>query len=130
MTMGPDPITSTDFRSSRLGTTHPRLSKIVPHGASPGALEQGAEVVEVVGSVVRSWSGFRVVLHAEHRALEQAQALDHAVVEVDVADRRRAERRLERLPRRCRDVRPGGRPLRFRGNGGFPGTVRYSLFSG
>jgi hypothetical protein len=25
MTIGPDPITSTDFRSSRFGTPHPRL---------------------------------------------------------------------------------------------------------
>jgi len=85
-------------------------------------------VVEVVGGVVRSWSGFRVVLHAEHRALEQAQALDHAVVEVDVADRRRAERRLERLAGPCRDVRPGGRPLRFRGNVWFLRIVRFQAF--
>ena len=59
-------------------------------GASSGALEQGAEVIEVVRGVVRAGSGLRVVLHAEHRALEQAQALHHAVVEVDVADHRRA----------------------------------------
>ena len=44
----------------------------------------------MVGGVVRSGGGFRVVLHAEHRAAEQAQALDHAVVEVDVAHDGRA----------------------------------------
>ena len=83
-----------------------------------------------------------MVLHAEDRALEQAQALHHAVVEVDVADHRGAVRRLERLPRPRRHVGPGGGPLRFRGNawrncvGRFRGnvwflrTVRQSWLSG
>src|SRR5260370_1321267 len=110
MTIGPDPITSTDFRSSRLGTVHPqgsvgppelwppRLWPKIGHAASSRALEQGAEVVEVVGGVVRAGSGLGVILHAEHRAVEQPQALHHAVVEVDVADHRRAVRRLELPP--------------------------------
>src|SRR5204862_2541991 len=70
-----------------------------------------------VGSVVRSWAGFRVVLHAEHRAVEQAQALDHSVVEVDVADDRRAVRGAEWLPGLIWHVGPGhGGVARFRGN--------------
>src|SRR5579864_2753474 len=115
MTIGPDPITSTDFRSSRLGTADP--------------FEEGAEVVEVVGGVVRAWSGFRVVLHAEHRALEQPQALHHAVVEVDVADHGGAVGGAERLPRPRRHVHPGGRAGRFRGNVRFLRLVRYLRFT-
>src|SRR5260370_12121347 len=106
MTIGPDPSTSTDFRSSRLGPALP-----FEQAFRAGRTEQGAEAVEVVGGVVRAWSGFRVVLHAEHRALEQAQALHHAVVEVDVADHGRAVRRLERLPPFRRPVPPGAGPL-------------------
>jgi hypothetical protein len=43
--------------------------------ASSRALKHGAEVIEVVGGVVRAGGGLRVVLDAEHRAVEQAQAL-------------------------------------------------------
>jgi hypothetical protein len=46
----------------------------MPGAASSGALKHGAEVIEVVGGVVRAGGGLRVVLDAEHRAVEQAQA--------------------------------------------------------
>src|ERR1700719_4391283 len=107
MTIGPDPMTSTDFRFSRRGTAHPHnpvrpqaraQSTFVcsfggyntrncrPSARSPssGPLEQGTEVIKVVSGIVRTRSGLGVILHAEHRALQQSQALQHAVVEVDV----------------------------------------------
>src|SRR6266481_2419236 len=71
MMIGPDPMTSTDLRSSRLGMP---------------SLHQLAELSEQAGRVVRSGRGLRVVLDAESRRVQQPQALDHAVVEVDVGD--------------------------------------------
>src|SRR5579862_9353058 len=85
-------------------------------GASSGALQQGAEVVEVVGGVVGAGGGFRVVLDAEDRAVEEAQALDHAVVQVDVADHRRTVGGVEGLAGPGRYVGPGSAVARFRGN--------------
>ena len=41
--------------------------------------------------VVRARRRLGVVLHAEGRRVQQPQPLDHAVVEVDVGDRGRAE---------------------------------------
>src|SRR5262249_30688571 len=77
MTTGPGPMTSTDLRSSRLGTagTPP-----------PGPLHQGAERVELPGRVVRAGGRLRVVLHAERGHVKQPQSLHHAVVEVHVTD--------------------------------------------
>src|SRR5215472_7454621 len=92
MTIGPDPITSTDLRSSRLGIA---------------TLHQGAELVEVVNRVVRAWGRLRVVLDAEGRVVQQPDPLDDAVVEVDVADHGGPVRGVERLARRVRHVRPG-----------------------
>ena len=43
-------------------------------------------MVKVISGVVRAGSGLGVVLHAEHRAVLQPQALHHAVVEINVAD--------------------------------------------
>ena len=88
MTIGPDPMTSTDRRSSRLGMR-----------TSPGAVHQRAELVEQPGRVVRARRGLGVVLHAERRPVQQPQALDHAVVEVDVGDLGRAEVGAERRAR-------------------------------
>src|SRR5436309_6993500 len=50
--------------------------------------------VEEIQRVVRSWPGLRVVLDGGAGDLEQRQPLDGAVVEVDVAERGRAEVRL------------------------------------
>ena len=56
------------------------------------------------------------ILDAEDRMVEQAQALDHAVVEVDVADHGRAVRGIEGLAGPGRDVGPRRGVARFRGN--------------
>ncbi len=77
-------------------------------------------MVEVVRGVVRAGSRLGVVLNAEHRALPQAQALDHAVVEVDVTDRRRAVRGVEWLQGPGGHVGPGAALARFRGNVALP----------
>ena len=47
-------------------------------------------MVKVISGVMRAGSGLGVVLHAEHRAFLEHKALYHAVVEIDVADYRRA----------------------------------------
>src|SRR5579875_3978662 len=93
MTIGPDPMTSTEFRSPRRGIAH-------------SCLHQGAEFLEKTAGVVRARRRLRVVLDAEDGPVEQPEPLDHAVVEVDVADRRTAVGRLERTARPGRDVRP------------------------
>ena len=54
----------------------PRLRRVAHHVREP--------VEEVVG-VVRAGRRLRVVLHAERRDVEAVEALDHVVVEVDVA---------------------------------------------
>src|SRR5437868_12707834 len=69
MTIGPEPMTRMDLMSLRLGTGHDLT-----------------ELVEQVGGVVGTGGGLGVVLHAEGPAVEQPQALDALVVEVDVAD--------------------------------------------
>src|SRR6187402_192888 len=68
MTIGPEPITSTRLMSVRLGTFFHFVE----------------ELPEEVIRVVRAWCRFRVVLHAEHRLRLVAQALDGAVIEIDV----------------------------------------------
>src|SRR5579859_3827480 len=80
--MGPEPMTSTERRSSRLGTA--------------GPLHQRAENGELTRGVVRAGCGLGVVLDAERGRVEQPDPLDHAVVEVDMADPGPAERRIER----------------------------------
>src|SRR3954449_815196 len=71
MTIGPEPITSTWWMSSRFGT---------------GGLHQVDEPAEQGRRVVRAGSGLGVELDAERRDVEAAQALDDVVVEADVAD--------------------------------------------
>src|SRR5579863_9999488 len=105
--MGPDPMTSTERRSSRLGMAFPRsagpapaLCLSRPRAPRPPPLcarplHQRAERVELPGGVMRARRGLRVVLDAERGRVEQPESLDHAVVEVDVADLGPAERRVE-----------------------------------
>ena len=76
----PDPPRSPDLPGSSLVWCTGRRWRTTVHvrvasgqvGDSSGALEQGAEVIEVVGGIVRAWRGLWVVLDAEHRAVEQA----------------------------------------------------------
>ena len=49
-------------------------------------LHQGAELLEQIAGVVGTGPRLRVVLHAEGRDVATAQALDDAVVQVDVGD--------------------------------------------
>ena len=93
MTIGPEPMTRTDWISVRLGTL---------------ALHQGYETVEQVRGVVRAGGRLGVVLDAEGRLVEQLQALDDLVVEADVGDLGAAERGVGRP---C----PAGRRRRSRG---------------
>src|SRR3954462_837171 len=72
MTIGPEPITSTWWMSSRLGTAL--------------LLHQVDETLEQGRRVVRAGRGLRVELHADRRAVEQPEPLDDVVVEAHVAD--------------------------------------------
>src|SRR5258705_8009833 len=72
--MGPEPMTSTCRRSSRLGMFY-----------------ELPEAVEEVVGVVRSGRGLRVVLHREGRYVERAEPFDHVVVQADVAHLDRTE---------------------------------------
>src|SRR3954451_2044546 len=80
MTIGPEPSTRILWRSSRLGMR-----------------ERPDEVVEQAERVVRPRSGLGVVLHAAGRDVERPDALDRAVVEVDVGQLARADLRLDPL---------------------------------
>src|SRR5829696_1042644 len=71
MTIGPEPSTRILWRSSRLGTSGARL-------------DLADELVEEPDGVVGPGSGLGVVLDAAGRDVEQADALDRAVVEVHV----------------------------------------------
>ena len=75
-----------------------------------GALHGRAELLEQADRVVRAGGGLGVVLDAEDGAVQHPQALDHAVVEVDVADLRGTVGGVERL----RGPRPGCAPTRSR----------------
>src|ERR1039457_4640959 len=92
MTIGPEPITSTEWRSARFGIA-----------AAFRLLHEVAELAEQPGRVVRARGGLGMELHAEHRSAGQPQAFDHAVVQVDVADLGWPERRFETPLRRHRD---------------------------
>src|SRR5437764_10888630 len=94
MTIGPEPMTSTDFRSSRLGTPAPLRGR-----------HQLAEPAELAARVVRARRRLRVVLHAERGHVEQAQALDHTVVDVDMTYPGPAELGVERRERGGRQRR-------------------------
>src|SRR4051794_10752348 len=80
MTIGPEPRIRILWRSSRRGT-----------GQLPD------EVVEEADRVVRAGPGLGVVLDAAGRDVEQADALDRAVVEVDVRELGLAEVALQAL---------------------------------
>src|SRR5215467_10456330 len=73
MTIGPLPSTRILWRSSLRGN------------------EALQELVEEAEAVVRPRPGLRVILHAARRHLERADALDRAVVEVDVGQLDRAD---------------------------------------
>src|SRR3954462_11542816 len=75
MTIRPEPRMRMRWRSSRLGMRGDPLQ----------------EAVEEIQRVVRAGSGLRVVLHGAARYVEQLEALDRPVVEVDVAELRAAE---------------------------------------
>src|ERR1700730_4106027 len=98
--MGPEPMTSTERRSSRLGIARPS--------------HQGTERVELGRRVVWPRRGLRVVLHAERGRVEQPDALHHAVIEVDVADLRAPERRVKGAKRVFIMVNEGAVPPRLR----------------
>src|SRR5919112_6031945 len=83
MTIGPEPSTRILWRSSRLGMRR---------------LDLADELVEQPERVVRPRSRLRVVLHAAGGHVEQADALDRAVVEVHVRELGLAEVGLQPLP--------------------------------
>src|SRR3954453_6358264 len=85
MTIGPEPSTRILLRSSLRG------------------IEGPDEFVEEVEAVVRAGSGFRVVLDAAGGDVEQADALDRAVVEVHVGELGLAEVGLDDLTGLARD---------------------------
>src|SRR3954470_13992638 len=89
MTIGPEPSTRILFRSSRLGTR-----------------DGPDELVEQAERVVRPRPRLRVVLDAAGGDVEQADALDGAVVEVDVGQLGLAEVRLEAAARLALDGEP------------------------
>src|SRR5690625_3989268 len=101
MTIGPEPITSTELRSVRLG--------ILLVSSCGGVCRGGAEVdepVEQVGGVVGSGRGLGVELRAEGWQVQAAQTFDDVVVEAVVTDLDPAVVRfwgVEGLPRRGGD---------------------------
>src|ERR1700722_8002144 len=90
MMIGPEPMTTTDFRSARLPITLPPAAV-----GSSGRLHERAELAEQAGGVMRAGRGLGVVLDGEGGPVEQPQALDDTVVEVDVGDLGGAERGVE-----------------------------------
>src|SRR5689334_2564111 len=99
--MGPEPMTRTERRSSRLGMARPRAAspapalrarpraaspapafRARPRAASPAPafrarpLHQRAERVELARRVVRARRRLGVVLHAERGRVEQPDPLD------------------------------------------------------
>src|SRR5690349_21273819 len=85
MTIGPDPSTRILLRSSLRG------------------IERPDELVEEVEAVVRARAGLGVVLDAARGDVEQANALDRAVVEVHVGELGLAEVGLDDLAGLARD---------------------------
>src|SRR5215469_1812960 len=95
--MGPEPMTRTERRSSRLGMAPLSASPAPALRARP--LHQGAERVELPGRIVRARRCLRVVLNAERGCVNQPDSLDDSVVEVDVADLSPAEGCVKRRER-------------------------------
>src|ERR1700744_3960141 len=102
-------MTSTDFRASRRGMA---------------LLHQYGELVEEVHRVVRARGGLGVVLDGERGPVDQADALDHAVVQVHVGDLGGPVRRAERLAGPGRHVRPAADACRADATAYPPGHVR------
>src|SRR3954471_19687912 len=97
MTIGPEPITRTRFRSVLRGislwrwafgngTTGERVTAVrlspIAYRLSPLFLDQLDEVVEQIVGIVRSRRRLGVVLHREDRLLRVAQTFDSAVIQV------------------------------------------------
>src|SRR5258708_28480220 len=68
-----------DMRGRESGTRRPRSSGF-------RAFDEAHELPEQVARVVRAGRRLRVVLHREHAGVGRGDALDGAVVEVDVRD--------------------------------------------
>src|SRR3954447_3029716 len=79
MTIGPEPMSRIDSRSSLRGMP----------------VHQLVELVEEVARVVWPRSRFGMMLHAEGGRVVYAQTFAHAVVEVDVGHLRRARQRVD-----------------------------------
>src|SRR5580704_4836722 len=99
MTIGPEPMTRTEARSARRGMLPPGTPGHL------GPLHQRAELVEQVVRVVRARRGLGMVLDSERWRVEQPDALDHAVVEVQVRYDRVPVGRVERHQPRAYDMR-------------------------
>ncbi|GGU97817.1 hypothetical protein GCM10010498_66130 [Streptomyces cavourensis] len=65
MTIGPEPMTRTDWISERLGTL---------------ALHQRNETIKQIRGIMRASGRFGVVLNAERRAVQELEPLDDLVV--------------------------------------------------
>src|SRR4051795_4928051 len=121
MTIGPEPSTRILWRSSLRGigaTSAGRPDRVLRRtpGIAPG--EVGEELVEQPERVVRPRAGLRVVLHAAGGDVEQADALDRAVVEVHVGQLRLPEVRLQPLA----GLAAHGEPVVLRGDGDAAGA--------
>src|ERR1700743_3246055 len=84
------------------------------HGLLLAPVPQWCELVEQVPRVVRPWCGLRVVLDGEGGPVEQADALDHAVVQVHVGDLGGTVGRAERRSNSWGDAPPGSPRVRGR----------------
>src|SRR5919197_1020529 len=89
MTIGPDPRMRILWRSSRLGTAAAsrRAQRTGSARASRSGRDRFQEAIELVERVVGPRAGLRVVLDRRALDLEELEALDRAVVEVDVGER-------------------------------------------
>src|SRR5947209_3594942 len=98
MTIGPEPMSRIFLMSSRLGTRWPPGEW--PPGRFTNAIgasrldDFGYESVKQVQRVARTGPRLRVVLHRGSLHVAQDQALDRAVIEVDVGQLGGAEVRL------------------------------------
>src|SRR5579864_587914 len=101
MTIGPEPMMRTRFRSVRRGmmltlgwsrqALRSRLWTLagggnLVSGARLGAIDEFQEIVKQVVGVVRPRRCLRMILHREHGPLLVAKPLDGSVVQIDVSD--------------------------------------------
>src|SRR4051812_14051346 len=111
MTIGPEPMTRTDFRSWRFGMSAPALL-VLRRTRSGSRGHQLAEPVEQVLGIVRAGRRLRVVLDAERRDVQCRQPFYDIVVETNVADLDPAERGVGDLV----EGRVHGEPVGVRGD--------------